>query len=65
MAEGLLPDGITPVQLADRLRSWRADVQGWRARAAATAARLQARSWTDMAGELVSVAQVSSERAPA
>ena len=49
MTEGLLPDGITPVQLADRLRSWRADVQGWRARAAATAARLRARSWTDMA----------------
>ena len=65
MTEGLLPDGISPVQLADRLRSWRADVQGWQARAAATAARLRARSWTDMACELVSVAQVSSERAPA
>jgi glycosyltransferase involved in cell wall biosynthesis len=65
MTEALLPDGGTPLQLADRLRSWRADVLGWRARAAATAARLRARSWTDMAAELVSIAQVSSERAPA
>jgi glycosyltransferase involved in cell wall biosynthesis len=65
MAEALLPDGITPMQLADRLRSWRADVQGWRARAAGTAARLRARSWTDMAAELVSLAEVPSGRAPA
>jgi glycosyltransferase involved in cell wall biosynthesis len=65
MTAALLPDGITPAHLADRLRSWRADVQGWRVRAAATAARLRARSWTDMAAELVSVAQASPERASA
>ena len=65
MTEALLPDGITPAHLADRLRSWRADIQGWRVRAAATAARLRARSWTDMAAELVSVAQASPERASA
>ena len=33
--------------------------QGWRTRAAATAARLRARSWADMAAELVAVAQQS------
>ena len=47
--------GVTPTQLAERLRAWRADVDGWRARAATTAARLRARSWADMAAELVAV----------
>ena len=40
---------------AERLRAWRSDVDGWRARAASTAARLRARSWDDMAAELVAV----------
>jgi glycosyltransferase involved in cell wall biosynthesis len=65
MAEALLPEHITPLQLADRLRSWRGDVDGWTARAAATAARLRSRSWSDMAAELVSVAERASERASA
>jgi glycosyltransferase involved in cell wall biosynthesis len=65
MAEALLPDGVTPPQLTERLRSWRGDMSGWRARAAATAARLRARSWADMAAELVAVVQRSPERASA
>lgn len=65
MAEALLPDNVTPLQLADRLRSWRSDVEGWKTRASATAARLRARSWSDMAAELVSFAQQAPERASA
>jgi glycosyltransferase involved in cell wall biosynthesis len=65
MTEALLPDGIAPAQLAERLRSWRSDVQGWRTRAAGTGARLRARSWFDMAAELVAVAQRTPERASA
>ncbi len=65
MGEALLPDGVTPRQLAERLRSWRADVDGWRARAAPTGARLRARTWADMAVEFVSVVQGSRERATA
>jgi glycosyltransferase involved in cell wall biosynthesis len=65
MAEALLPDGVTPPQLTERLRSWRADVPGWRARAATTAVRLRARSWADMAAEIVAVVHRSRERVPA
>jgi len=65
MREALLPDGIAPAQLTDRLRAWRTDVQGWRTRAAATAARLRARSWSDMAAELVAAAHGTRERASA
>ena len=65
MSEALLPEAVTAEQLAGRLRSWRADVQGWRTRASATAARLRARAWADMAAELVSVARRSPERATA
>jgi hypothetical protein len=65
MREALLPDGIAPAQLADRLRAWRTDVQGWRARAAASGARLRARSLSDMAAELVAVAHGTPERASA
>lgn len=65
MPEALLPENVTPLQLADRLRSWRGDVEGWKARARTTAVRLRGRSWSDMAAELVSVAQRSPERASA
>jgi glycosyltransferase involved in cell wall biosynthesis len=65
MREALLPDGIAPAQLAERLGAWRTDVEGWRTRAAATGARLRARSWADMAAELVAVAQGTPERASA
>jgi glycosyltransferase involved in cell wall biosynthesis len=65
MSEALLPQGMTPEALADRLRSWRADVAGWRQRAGSTAARLRARSWDAMAAELVAVAEHSKARATA
>jgi glycosyltransferase involved in cell wall biosynthesis len=63
MSPALLPQGVTADGLADRLRAWRADVEGWRSRAAATAARLRARSWTAMAAELIAVVQESTSRA--
>jgi glycosyltransferase involved in cell wall biosynthesis len=63
MSAALLPQGVTADGLADRLRVWRADIEDWRSRAAATAARLRARSWTAMASELVAVAQESQARA--
>ena len=65
MAPALLPQGVSADDLADRLRAWRTDVEGWRSRASATAARLRARSWTAMAAELVAVAQASRARASA
>jgi hypothetical protein len=63
MSPALLPQGASADTVADRLRAWRADIEGWRLRAAATAARLRARSWTAMAAELVAVVQESSSRA--
>jgi glycosyltransferase involved in cell wall biosynthesis len=63
--EALLPEQLTAADLADRLRQWRRDVDGWRARAASTAGRLRARSWTDMAAELVGVVQQVPARIPA
>jgi glycosyltransferase involved in cell wall biosynthesis len=65
MAPALLPQGMDAEGLADRLRAWRADTEGWRSRASATAARLRARSWTAMAAELVAVAEESRARASA
>ena len=53
MSEALLPERPTPGALADRLRLWREDVEGWRRRAAPTAARLRGRTWDDMAADLV------------
>jgi glycosyltransferase involved in cell wall biosynthesis len=60
-----LPQGITAEARASRLRGWRGDVEGWRAAAAPTAARLRARSWQSMAAELVAVAEQSRARATA
>jgi glycosyltransferase involved in cell wall biosynthesis len=65
LSPALLPPGITGEALADRLRTWRADMAGWRARAESTAARLRARSWHTMAAELVAVAEESRARATA
>ncbi|MGH8637362.1 MAG: glycosyltransferase family 4 protein [Burkholderiales bacterium] len=65
MSEAVLPERVTAAVLADRLRLWRADVDGWRLRASSTAACLRARSWTDMAAELVGVAEQTAERIPA
>jgi glycosyltransferase involved in cell wall biosynthesis len=52
----LLPRDLTAELLADRLREWAEDVEGWRARAASTAVKLQRRSWDEMASELVRMA---------
>jgi glycosyltransferase involved in cell wall biosynthesis len=57
MSDALLPDNLTPAVLAERLRLWRSDIPGWRARAASTAARMRSRSWRDMAVEFVHAAQ--------
>jgi glycosyltransferase involved in cell wall biosynthesis len=64
--DALLPPDITGDQLTARLRAWSADVDGWRARAASVADTLRARSWEDMAAEIVAlVARGPSAAAPA
>ncbi|MGH9374280.1 MAG: glycosyltransferase family 4 protein [Vicinamibacterales bacterium] len=65
MSEALLPADVTAPVLAERLRVWRGDMNGWRRRSAGTAARLRARSWSDMAAGLVAVAQTAPKRFPA
>ena len=57
MADALLPSGLTPEILAQRLRAWRADPDGWRERTARTGARLRTRTWDDMAAEFVGIAE--------
>lgn len=52
----VLPVDVSSEQLAENLRAWAGDVEGWRVRAASTAARLQSRSWDDMAAEIVAFA---------
>jgi hypothetical protein len=65
MAGALLPAEVSPDDLAGRLRSWRDDLAGWRDRAASTAQRIRARSWDDMAAEIVAAVQQTAERIPA
>jgi glycosyltransferase involved in cell wall biosynthesis len=65
MAGALLPEEIGPDDLAGRLRMWRDDLAGWRDRAASTAHRLRARSWDDMAAEIVAAVQQTAHRIPA
>ena len=52
----LLPSCVTAELLQARLRDWSADVEGWRTRARSTAVRLRARSWDDMARDVVAAA---------
>ena len=61
----VLPAGADGPLLASRLREWRADVQGWKARAVSTADRLRGRTWTDMAAELVETVAAARQRVPA
>jgi hypothetical protein len=63
MSPALLPQGVSADVLADRLRAWRADIEGWKSGASATAVRLRARSWPAMAAELIAVVQESRSRA--
>lgn len=65
LSDALLPRDITGELLATRLREWSTDVDGWRARAASTAAKLQARSWDDMAAEIVALVAPGPGAAPA
>jgi hypothetical protein len=53
LSESVLPANVTSGALADALLGWVHDVDGWKRRAAATAATLQSRSWDDMASEMV------------
>jgi glycosyltransferase involved in cell wall biosynthesis len=62
MSEALLPSALTAELLADRLRDWRQDVDGWRMRAGSTAMRIRLHSWNDMAAELVAAVHHSSRR---
>ena len=52
----LLPPDVTCGLLANRLRAWASDVDGWRDRAASTAERLGIRSWDDMGSAFVAAA---------
>jgi glycosyltransferase involved in cell wall biosynthesis len=54
--EALLPADLSGAALADRLRAWSSDVDGWRERASCAGARLQRRSWDDMAADIVTIA---------
>lgn len=65
MWDALLPAQVTSAVLAERLRAWRRDMDGWRARAASTACRLRACSWDDMAAELVRTVHQPPRRIPA
>ena len=55
LEDSLLPPQVTSEMLEQRLRDWSSDVDGWRARAQSTGARLRARAWDDMAEDLVAV----------
>lgn len=65
MEGATLPEDLTAPALAERLASWRRDVEGWRERAQRTAARIRQHSWQDMAREIVEAAQRLRERMPA
>lgn len=57
LAPLLIDDPDAAPALADRLRVWRRDPDGWRARTATLAATLGRRSWRQMAAEIVSLAE--------
>jgi glycosyltransferase involved in cell wall biosynthesis len=52
-----LPAPLTAASLADRLRLWRDDIDGWRARARAAGAELRRRSWDHMAAEIAALVE--------
>jgi hypothetical protein len=53
LSDSVLPANVTSSALAETLQAWVHDVDGWKRRAASTAAKLQSRSWDDMAAEIV------------
>lgn len=52
-----LPDPIKVDDLVARLRVWRTDMPGWRARAAATGAQLRRRTWDHMAADIAAIVE--------
>jgi glycosyltransferase involved in cell wall biosynthesis len=58
----LLGDPPSARDLIERLRGWRADIEGYRARVAAFAATLRQRTWSDMAREFVELTMPPPEK---
>ena len=61
-----LPDDLRPLELPDpiraedvtaRLRAWRGDMAGWRARAGAAGETLRRRTWDHMAAEIAGIVE--------
>ena len=53
LADLVVPDPDDPGGLADRLRAWRRDMEGWPGRVAGLATTLRAYTWDDMAADFV------------
>src|SRR5262249_22520728 len=62
LADLLLDDPPTVEDVIQRLRRWRANMEGQRARVAAFAAKLRQRTWSDMSREFVSLTMPSPEQ---
>ena len=52
-----LPDPLAVEDLVIRLRLWRGDMAGWRARAQAAGAALRRRTWDDMAADIAAIVE--------
>jgi glycosyltransferase involved in cell wall biosynthesis len=57
LAEMILPNPADAADLANRLRSWRANAATWPQRFATLRRELTSRSWDDMAGDIVRLAE--------
>jgi len=55
LADALFPNPDDADDLAARLKRWRADLEGWKARFRTLSDRLRSRTWDDTAREIVSV----------
>jgi glycosyltransferase involved in cell wall biosynthesis len=58
----VLPDPEDADDLARRLRAWRADLAGWRARFGPLSVSLRGRTWERMAEDLVALAERETTR---
>ncbi|MFO0810545.1 MAG: glycosyltransferase [Gemmataceae bacterium] len=56
LSDMVLPDADDAADLAARLRRWRVDMPGWRVRFRPLSDRMRARSWDDMAREIIAAA---------
>jgi glycosyltransferase involved in cell wall biosynthesis len=65
LSDLLINDPPSVKDLVQRLRRWRCDIEGWRARVAGFGAKLRQRTWTDMAREFVELTTPSPEKASA